>query len=170
MHYQRLMRHGSLEKPKRPHADPLTRFWAKVNKDGPVPEHAPHLGPCWLWRPRSGRGGYAYFFRGPHLGLGLAHRWIYGQVVGPIPEGLTLDHLCRVRNCVNPAHLEPVTHEVNVRRGESPSTVTARTGVCQRGHAMTPDNVYVSPSDGARACRECRNLSNRARRQRNKRP
>jgi hypothetical protein len=76
------------------------RFWAKVATDGD----------CWLWRAHVMRNGYGYFDKG------YAHRWAYQHMVAEIPEGLELDHLCRVRNCVNPYHLEPVTHAENHRR------------------------------------------------------
>jgi hypothetical protein len=70
---------------------------------------------CWLWQRSIVRGGYGIAWRdGKHA---IAHRWYYEHLVGPIPEDLALDHLCRVRHCVNPAHLEPVTHRENCRRG-----------------------------------------------------
>jgi hypothetical protein len=64
----------------------------------------------------------------------LAHRVIYEYLVGPIPDGLSIDHLCRVRHCVNPAHLEPVTHRENVLRGQAPTAVNGRKTRCKRGH------------------------------------
>ena len=75
---------------------------------------------CWLWTGRKNRKGYGIFhFSIPRLGTKgqLAHRFVYLNYVGPIPDGLTIDHLCRVRNCVNPFHLEPVTIRENVQRG-----------------------------------------------------
>lgn len=72
---------------------------------------------CWIWNAKARRGGYGL------IGIDgksyRAHRWMYEQLVGPIPEGLQIDHLCRVRECVNPAHLEPVTHAENGRRGKN---------------------------------------------------
>jgi hypothetical protein len=81
------------------------RFWAKVEKtDG-----------CWFWRARIIATGYGSFsLDGRKV---MAHRFAYELLVGPIPEDLELDHLCRVRHCVNPAHLEPVTHRENILRG-----------------------------------------------------
>ena len=74
---------------------------------------------------------------------------------GPIPEGLTLDHLCRVRACVNPAHLEPVTLRENTLRSPSaPTAINARKTECLRGHAFTPENTWVHRS--RRCCRECK--------------
>lgn len=70
---------------------------------------------CWFWTGAISRSGYGNFWTGESYVS--AHRWSYEHFVGPIPEGLDLDHLCRVRNCVNPAHLEPVTRQENLRRG-----------------------------------------------------
>lgn len=95
------------------------RFWEKVNKSGPVPDCNPSLGRCWVWTgytaPRTGYGQYG----GNQTGSSrLVHRIAYELCVAPVPEGKWLDHLCKVRNCVNPAHLEPVTPRENIRRGD----------------------------------------------------
>ena len=87
---------------------------AQVDKNGPLPESRPDLGPCWRWtgtRDRSGYGQMKYQGRRPG-----AHRVSYELFVGPVPEGLELDHLCRSPECVRPDHLEPVTHAENMRR------------------------------------------------------
>lgn len=82
------------------------------------------------------------------------HRVTYELLVGPIPADYDLDHLCGVRNCIRPSHLEPVTHAENVRRAlERPD--------CSFGHAMTPENVYIAPKTGKRQCRECRRRRHR---------
>lgn len=94
----------------------VERFWSKVDKTGPIPEQRPDLGPCWLWTAALFDSGYATF-QPQHGHAVRAHRWIYQETVGSIPDGLVLDHLCRVRHCVNPSHLEPVTVGENVRRG-----------------------------------------------------
>lgn len=114
-HYTRWRKAGRLDDPQRIINDPEARFWSKVDKDGPLPKWAPCLGPCWLWTPPVDRStGYGRInIDRSNIG---AHRFAYELLVGPIPEGLQIDHLCRVRACVNPAHLEPVTVSENVRR------------------------------------------------------
>ena len=90
------------------------RFFAKVDKNGPVSEYAPKLGPCWLWTGTSCAGyGICSF---PAKSLSKAHRVSYELLVGPIPEGYQVDHLCLVKRCVNPTHLEAVTPSENMRR------------------------------------------------------
>src|SRR4051812_32042472 len=86
------------------------RFWAKVNRDGPVPEFNPSLGPCWLWTAAT-RNGYGKIGRKVEGAFHTydAHRVSYESLRGCIPTGMQLDHLCRVNGCVNPDHLEPVT-------------------------------------------------------------
>lgn len=120
---------------------------------GDPPAHRPALGPCWLWtgtKHSSGRTGYGWF-----RGRALAHRASYEIHVGPIPRGLQIDHLCRVRRCVNPAHLEAVTPKVNIFRSESPAAVTARTNRCRRGHELSGRNLYVVKATGGRRCLAC---------------
>ena len=103
------------------------RFWAKVNENGPVPAHRPDLGPCWEWTGTRNRNGYGKFWDGSKKAW--VHRWAFEALIGPIPDGLECDHLCHNgagclggpscphRTCVNPAHIEPVTHAVNDQRG-----------------------------------------------------
>ena len=129
--------------------DPALRFWPKVDKHGPISEHAPELGPCWIWTAWvSPRNGYGTFGFGRRNNSGYAHRWSYEQANGPVPEGLELDHLCRVRHCVNPAHLEAVTHAENVRRAAAFVTC------CPQGHPYNDTNTYIGPN-GKRRCRVC---------------
>jgi hypothetical protein len=94
----------------------VVRFWARVDRSGPIPEYNPGLGPCWLWtgKARPYRGLYGR--TGSRQIDRWAHRAAYILSVGPIPAGLELDHLCRVSLCCNPAHLEAVSHRENILR------------------------------------------------------
>lgn len=125
------------------------RFWAKVNKTDS----------CWLWQAARNNTGYGVFWRDRRVGV--AHRYAYELVVGEIPEGLQLDHLCRVRHCVNPAHLEPVTNRENWRRGDSPSATAYRTGVCKYGHSL--DDAMKDRLGQIRNCRTCKLEKRRSR-------
>lgn len=113
---------------------------------------------CWLWTGATYPAGYGK--TGVDGRTLLAHRVSYELFVGPIPEGLQLDHLCRVRNCVNPAHLEPVTAAENTLRGNGPAAVNARKSSCVRGHPLSGNNLYVCPR-GRRECRKCRAAAGR---------
>lgn len=105
---------------------------------------------CWLWNGATSPKGYGQFRFTVGRGTpGRAHRWAYTRWVGLIPEGLTLDHLCRVRRCVNPAHLEPATIAENVHRAAALRTH------CGAGHEWTAENIYRPPSTGYRTCRSC---------------
>lgn len=133
------------------------RFRSKVNYDGPLPEHRPDLGPCWIWQGcTNGKGGYGLFRGGVDRDKGgsrkwiLAHRYAYTLLVGVIPDHLELDHLCRVRRCVNPKHVEVTTHKENTLRGESPAAQQARREFCLKGHPF--DKVDRS---GRRRCSIC---------------
>lgn len=97
---------------------------------------------CWVW---PGKQPHQY---GPY-------KRYYRRLVGPIPKGLVPDHLCRNRPCVNPAHIELVTHRENTIRGTAPTAVNAAKTCCIRGHEFTPDNTYYT-KEGWRGCRECK--------------
>lgn len=125
------------------------RFWEKVNKDGPIPEHRPDLGSCWVWTAATNPNGYGKIVENGHFLA--AHRVSYEMLVGPIPKGLEPDHLCRNHPCVNPDHLEPVTHKENHRRGK-----WAMTSHCPQGHPYDAMNTVVE-KDGWRKCRVCVN-------------
>jgi hypothetical protein len=110
---------------------------------------------CWLFTGAKVTG-YGVLSRGP-AGAGRiqAHRAAWELLVGPIPEGLQIDHLCRVRNCVNPDHLEPVTPRENFLRGEGVSGKNARKTHCPQGHPYDEQNTYRTPT-GGRQCLTCR--------------
>lgn len=121
------------------------RFWNKVS---PCP-----MSGCWLWTATL-RGGYGRFFMGH---LRSAHRLSYEALVGAIPEELEIDHLCRVRCCVNPLHLEGVTRTVNVRRGVSPIAQNHTKTICSNGHPFDDSNTYKWRK--RRFCRACVNAA-----------
>ena len=130
------------------------RFWTKVDFNGPVPEYRPELGPCWLWTAARNASNYGVFYPQTDVAI-MAHRWAYEFCVGPIPEGLEIDHLCRTHNCVYPWHLEPVTHRVNQHRGMSFSGVNSRKTHCDNNHPLSGDNLYIEVG-GGRRCIACR--------------
>ena len=126
--------------------DPIERFWSKVSKtDG-----------CWIWTGKRKANGYGVFVMG-RRSLGqrrdyYAHRFAYELAREPIPAGLQIDHLCRVRECVNPAHMEVVTSAENTRR------MGAAITHCKRGHEFTAENTYRVPRSGRRSCVACRRM------------
>jgi hypothetical protein len=114
--------------------------------------------PCWIWLGAKVTGGYG--MATVRYRTRMVHKLFYERANGPVASGLELDHLCRDRACVNPAHLEPVTSRVNILRGEGLSAKNARKTHCSYGHEYTPENTYLRP-DGARQCRACRPRLNR---------
>lgn len=122
---------------------------------------------CIVWLGGTNGVGYGLFYVGEgRSARTYAHRWSYEYHVGPIPEDLHVDHLCRNRACVNPAHLEPVTVRENLLRGEGPSAANARKTHCPKGHPLSGDNLYVHPRKIMRRCREC--MRNQSRQYRTK--
>lgn len=129
------------------------RFWTKV-ADGPDG--------CWEWRGALSKGGYGNFeYKGSTW---RAHRLSYVWLIGEIPAGLTLDHLCGHTWCVNPYHLDPVPASVNALRGNSPTVLISKGTACSWGHEYTPENTYMVPGYNRRVCRTCRRGQSRARR------
>jgi len=126
------------------------RFMAKVNKHGP---RFGNRGRCHDWTGRRDEDGYGRFWI--HGKMVRAGRWAYEHWVGPIPEGLTIDHLCKRPSCVRPTHLEPVTMKVNILRGSSFSAKLAQQTHCIHNHQLAGDNFYIRPADGSRICRTC---------------
>lgn len=121
----------------RPKPSPLERFWAKVDKTSG----------CWNWTGYVDKAGYGRFrFDGATR---LSHRVAYQLIIGQVPDGLQLDHLCRNRRCCNPTHLEPVTNHENSLRGER-----ATKSHCVHGHEYTPENT-IREANGRRRCRTC---------------
>lgn len=133
------------------------RFWAKVS----VAESE-----CWMWSGEVNANGYGRYWVVPKEDREVAHRVAYEALVGPIPDGMVLDHECHTRDgsctggndclhrrCVNPAHLAPVTPVENMQRG-----VQARRTHCPQGHEYTPDNTYLRKdrvNGTQRQCRAC---------------
>lgn len=141
------------------------RFWAKVTVD-------PATG-CWVWTAAKAPNGYGKVQAGSRRDgtrhIRSAHRFAYEALMGPVPEGKQLDHLCRVRACVNPAHMEPVTNRENTMRGALPANMRARGGAhnrakthCRNGHPYSEANTYVYKNQ--RYCRACNNEQTRRRR------
>lgn len=114
---------------------------------------------CWEWTGSLSSGGYGRtHFAGATI---VVHRMAYEAHVGPIPEGLQIDHLCRNRACCNPAHLEPVTAQVNILRGETIAASRAAQTHCVNGHEFTERNTRIR--DGRhRTCIECTRIRARA--------
>jgi hypothetical protein len=153
---------------------PGRRFLLKVDMSGPVPEHAPQLGPCWLWTGAVDGDGYGIFRAGPDEVV-PAHVWVFRHTRGrdPLP-GMHVDHLCHHpgfcrgglddlhRLCTSPLHVAEATPAENNLRSNSPTAVNAAKQVCLNGHPLAGDNLYVHPKRGTRHCRQCQ--ADRARR------
>lgn len=110
---------------------------------------------CWIWlgKPHDGYGRLVADGREQR-----AHRWVYEQMVGPIPRGLQLDHLCRVRRCVNPLHLDPVDARTNLMRGLTHAAANIAKTHCPYGHPYDEANTFRKRNGRSRGCRECNRL------------
>ena len=127
-----------------------SHFWDKIEKTEA----------CWLRRGTN--RGHGYGTMSIRNKTYYAHRFAYELLIGPIPDGLCLDHLCRNTLCVNPEHLEPVTNAENLLRGQNPWAINARKTYCQMGHPYDKTNTYVRP-DGSRRCKICTRSQNNGR-------
>lgn len=139
----------------------VERFWSKVDKTET----------CWLWRGALTGQGYGQFHVGPGKRTCGAHQMAYMLATGSEPTlGMQLDHLCRNRCCVNPAHLELVTQRINLLGGIGPSALNARATHCRHGHVFSSENTYVrvNPKTGRshRSCRTCHREFERKKRSR----
>jgi hypothetical protein len=119
-----------------------SRFWEKVIR---TPT-------CWNWRGGKGRGYGMFWWRGRAV---VAHRLSYEALVGPIPDGRELDHLCRNRGCVNPEHLRVVDHRTNVLAGTAKSAINAAKACCPKGHPFVIEGKQ-------RRCKVCKGARERA--------
>lgn len=193
-HYRRFLRTGDFTDQRLLQSSDLPeteRFWACIDTSG-------GLDACWPWTGRLTKDGYGTFHEstqsdGTRATIG-AHRKAFILTYGPIPSGHEIDHLCHGstcivapsdcphRRCCNPRHLEAVTHAENNRRSNSRNNLKKARAVqsaqhaynrahmthCRRGHALTPDNIYIAPHAITRICRQCQSLLKKSRRQRAK--
>lgn len=124
------------------------RFWRYVNKTET----------CWIWTGALSKGYGCFVVQQRPTKCVRAHRYSYESIVGPIPDGLTIDHLCGNKSCVNPSHLEPVTIRVNVLRNNGPTAKNAAATHCKHGHPFDEVNTYIYKNKNARKCRACERL------------
>lgn len=123
-------------------------FMNKVHKDD---------NDCWIWKGYIDKDGYGTFsYRSKEM---RAHRWSYMHFVGSLDNNLTIDHICNVRACVNPKHLQQIPIKDNILRGSGPSARNAKKTHCRHGHAFADNNVVHDKKQ--RRCRECSRLSAR---------
>lgn len=121
----------------------LSRFWSKVDKNGPMSNLGTH---CWNWLGACSEGYGLFFIIGGNGRYLMAHRVSYEMKYGPIPKDLELDHLCHNKSCVNPEHLEAVTHDINMQRR---LPFRGQSIYCKHGH------IFDSTYRGKRYCRIC---------------
>jgi len=129
-----------------------------------VEEDRGHASPCWIWQRYIQQHGYGVAWVKGEGRKVVAHRVVYEELVGPVPSGMELDHLCEVRCCVNPAHLRPASHRENTLRGNGVASRNIMKTHCPQGHPYDEQNTrYVE--GGRRRCRACLRQQKRARRE-----
>jgi len=129
------------------------KFFEKTNKNGPM--NVAMGSRCWIWNGNKNDFGYGrYYFNGC---VKYAHRFAYEMTIGPIPERLVIDHLCRNRLCVNPHHLELVDIATNVLRGDTIASHRKAQTHCARGHPLSDNNLRIYR--GKRYCKECQRIN-----------
>jgi len=125
--------------------------WSRVDRSGN----------CWVWVGGLSRGYGRFQLNGRKGPRVLAHRLVWEELCGPVPRGFELDHLCRNKRCVNPSHLEVVTHRENVLRGDGLAAREAKQTHCKWGHPFDGENTVIR--QGKRYCRACQYIRNHRR-------
>lgn len=160
LHYKRLRRNGTFGLYE---SESITRYMAARSFTVAASASRPGLGACIEWRGSRLSNGYGAIRVRSHHNQ-LAHRVAFHLAYGEIPEGAVIDHLCRNRACVNPAHLEAVSNEENLRRGLGYRLRNGMDSSCIHGHEYTPENTYRNPNKPSDIrCRECARARDRKR-------
>jgi hypothetical protein len=146
MHYSRLKRHGDVSVALKDHTPAVERWKTSYEVNAETG--------CWNWTGPIYKGQGHGFIQDGAAKRYMAHRFVWEQIVGPIEDGLVLDHLCKNKRCVNPEHLEAVTQGINGLRGGIDGGNAAKTH-CPAGHEYTEANTYINPATGWRQCRAC---------------
>lgn len=148
MHYQRWVNGDPSLTPPSP-TTPTDRFWNLTRE-----AHG-----CIIWVGHTTKRGYGRFYTGG--AVYSAHRWVWEQKNGPVPDGMQLDHFfCDTPRCVNPEHVRPVSPRENTLRSNSRAAINRSKTHCNYGHELARDNLYINKS-GGRVCRECQRRLNR---------